>query len=167
MVCKILKSLKLEIIRKIVATGICALFVLGSLPISAQEGLLSGDAESEARRPYENYSVDCRDTETGVVVATFDLDPANAEFECTGLSAGSFIVELVDYGSPERTDDGDIVCTEGPFDLEADSMSETGINIGCNSPVAWWWLAGIVAGLTTGLVVTGQESPVVSESNGN
>ena len=151
MVGKMLKSSKLETVRKIVATGICALFILGSLPISAQEGLLSGDAESEARRPYNNYDVDCRDTETGMVVATVALDPTNAAFECTGLPEGNFIVELVDYGSPERTEDGDIVCTEGPFDLEADSMSETGINIGCNSPVAWWWLAGIIAGVTAGV----------------
>ena len=78
--CKVLNKFKLEMSRKIVATGLCALFVFGSVPLGAQTGLISGHARSEARRPYYNYSVQVRDVDTGLVVATDDLDPATADF---------------------------------------------------------------------------------------
>ncbi len=130
--------------RQIVATGLCALFVLGSVPLGAQTGLISGHARSEARRPYYNYSVQARDVHTGLVVATDALDPATADFELIGLAVGRFVVELLD-------DDGDVVCTEGPFDLLAGSMSETGVHIACSEPWAWLLLAGIVAGVTAGV----------------
>ena len=57
---KMLKTLKLDLSKKIVAAGACALFVLGSLPLGAQTGLISGHARSEARRPYYNYSCSAR-----------------------------------------------------------------------------------------------------------
>ena len=132
--------------RQIVATGLCALFVLGSVPLGAQTGLISGHARSEARRPYYNYSVQARDVGTGLVIATDALDPATADFELIGLAVGRFVVELLD-------DDGDVVCTEGPFDLVAGSMSKTGVHIACTEPVAWWWLAAIAAGVTAGVAV--------------
>ena len=130
--------------KKTLGRRICSLFVLGSLPLGAQTGQISGDARSEARRPYTSYSVQARDAGSGIVVATGDLDPSNADFELTGLVAGSFVVELLD-------NDGDVVCTEGPFQLSV-GMSETGVGINCTEPWAWWLLAGAVAGLTTGVV---------------
>ncbi len=141
------KTLKLETARKIVAVGLCSLFVLGSLPLGAQTGQISGDARSEARRGhYGEYKVQARDADTGLVMATGDLDPSNADFELTGLVAGSFVVELLD-------NDGDVVCTEGPFQLSV-GMSETGVGINCTEPWAWWLLAAGAAGLTAGVVAT-------------
>ena len=142
--CKMFKTLKLETARKIVAAGLCSLFVLASLPLGAQTGQISGDARSEARRGhYGEYKVQARDAD-GIVVATGDLDPSNADFELTGLAAGTFVVELLD-------DDGDVVCTEGPFQLSG-GTSETGVGINCTEPWAWWLLAAAAAGLTAGVV---------------
>jgi len=82
-----------------------------------------------------------------------------------GLTAGSFIVELVRDAAPSGQG-GKVVCQEGPFTLQtgaaaaADTMIIKGVDIVCNRPVAAYWLLGAAAliGITAGIAAGGPAS---------
>lgn len=126
-------------------------------PLSAagqSKGFLSGDARSEAKQPYADFSVRARSVTDGTVQGTTILD-AQGNFLLEGLAAGKFMVELT------RTGQNKVVCSEGPFEITpgatADTFGKGEISIRCNQPVAAWLLLGAAAaaGVTAGVVATG------------
>jgi hypothetical protein len=80
----------------------------------------------------------------GTIATTQVLD-AQGNFSMTGLTLGqNYLVELID-----TTDNNDVVCTEGPYNLSQEVTSHSGINIDCGgAPAALWIIAG-AAGLVT------------------
>jgi hypothetical protein len=148
-----------------------ALALVGSMllaPVGAagrQNGVISGSAAAEAKQPYTQYIMRARDVSNNQIAQTTTLD-ANAEFALNGLSAGSFMVELVKGAAPSGQG-GKIICTAGPFTLQdgasqvGDLMMKKGANVRCNRPVsAAWWLLGAAAaaGVTAGVVSGGDDS---------
>ena len=149
-----------------------ALAIIGSMmlaPLAAagrrQDGIISGSAAAEAKQPYNKYVVRSRDVSNNQITQTTSLD-AQGQFALNGLSAGSFIVELVKDASANGQG-GKVVCQEGPFTLQtgasatADTMTIKGVNIVCNKPVAAYWLLGAaaLAGITAGIAANGDSSP--------
>jgi hypothetical protein len=147
-----------------------ALALMGSFllaPLSAaarQDGVISGSAASEVKKPYDPYIVRARDVSTNSVAQKTTLD-ANAEFALNGLNPGTFLIELVKDAQPSG-EGGKIICTAGPFTLQNtgtqmnDLMIKKGANIRCNRPVAAWWLLGAAAaaGITAGIAAGGTSS---------
>lgn len=149
-----------------------AVALLGSMllaPLAAagrrQDGAISGSAAAEVKQPYSQYLIRARDVGNNTIAQTTTLD-ANAEFALNGLSAGSFIVELVKGAAPNGQG-GKVVCSAGPFTLQDggsqvnDLMIKKGANIRCNRPVAAYWLLGAAAaaGITAGIAAGGTSSP--------
>jgi hypothetical protein len=147
-----------------------ALAVIGSMliaPLAAagrrQDGIISGSAEAEAKQPYSQYVMRARDTSTNLVGATTTLDAAG-KFALSGLTAGSFMVELVKGATPGGQG-GKVVCTAGPFTLQdansqvADLMIKKGANVRCNRKVGGLALLGVAAlvGTTAGIVASGDD----------
>jgi len=144
-----------------------ALALVGSFllaPLSAatrQDGVISGSAGAEAKKPYDSYTVRARDVSTNTIAQKTTLD-ANAEFAVNGLTPGTFLIELVKDAQPNG-EGGKIICTAGPFTLQDsasqlnDLMIKKGANVRCNRPVAAWWLLGAAAaaGVTAGLSAGG------------
>ena len=70
-----------------------ALALLGSFllaPLSAavrQDGVISGSAAAEVKKPYDPYTVRARDVSTNTIAQKTTLD-ANAEFAVNGLMPG-------------------------------------------------------------------------------
>jgi hypothetical protein len=137
-------------------------------PLSAatrQNGIISGSASAEAKKPYDDYIVRARDVSTNTIAQKTTLD-ANAEFALNGLVPGTFLVELVKNAQPNG-DGGKIICTAGPFTLQDstsqldDLMIKKGANVRCNRPVAAWWLLGAAAaaGITAGVSAGGGDNP--------
>ena len=146
-----------------------ALALLGSFllaPLSAaarQDGVISGSAAAEVKKPYDPYTVRARDVSTNTIAQKTTLD-ANAEFAVNGLNPGTFLIELVKDAQPNG-EGGKIICTAGPFTLQdnatqLDLMIKKGANIRCNRPVAAWWLLGAAAaaGITAGIAAGGTAS---------
>jgi hypothetical protein len=146
-----------------------ALALLGSFllaPLSAaarQDGVISGSAAAEVKKPYDPYIVRARDVSTNTIAQKTTLD-ANAEFAVNGLNPGTFLIELVKDAQPNG-EGGKIICTAGPFTLQdnatqLDLMIKKGANIRCNRPVAAWWLLGAAAaaGITAGIAAGGTAS---------
>lgn len=145
-----------------------ALAVIGSMliaPLAAagrrQDGIISGSAAAEAKQPYSQYVIRARDTSTNLSAATTTLDAAG-KFALSGLTAGSFMVELVKGAAPGGQG-GKVVCTAGPFTLQDaasqvnDLMIKKGANVQCNRQVGGLVLLGVaaLAGTTAGIVATG------------
>ena len=153
-----------------------ALALVGSMllaPVAAagrQDGVISGSAVAEAKQPYNQYIIRARDVSNNQIAQTTTLD-ASAQFAINGLTAGSFMVELVKGAAPNGQG-GKIVCTAGPFTLQDgasqvnDLMIKKGANVQCNRPIAAaWWLLGAAAaaGVTAGIVGGGDDpAPVVT-----
>jgi hypothetical protein len=147
-----------------------ALALLGSFllaPLSAavrQDGVISGSAAAEAKKPYDPYIIRARDVSTNTVAQKTTLD-ANGEFAVNGLMPGTFLIELVKDAQPNG-EGGKIICTAGPFTLQdstsqlTDLMIKKGANVHCNRPVAAWWLLGAAAaaGVTAGIAAGGTAS---------
>jgi hypothetical protein len=147
-----------------------ALALLGSFllaPLSAavrQDGVISGSAAAEVKKPYDPYTVRARDVSTNTIAQKTTLD-ANAEFAVNGLMPGTFLIELVKDAQPNG-EGGKIICTAGPFTLQDgtsqlnDLMIKKGANVHCNRPVAAWWLLGAAAaaGVTAGITAGGPAS---------
>ena len=147
-----------------------ALALMGSFllaPLSAaarQDGVISGSAAAEVKKPYDPYLIRARDVSTNSVAQKTTLD-ANAEFALNGLNPGTFLIELVKDAQPNG-EGGKIICTAGPFTLQNtgtqmnDLMIKKGANIRCNRPVAAWWLLGAAAaaGITAGIAAGGTSS---------
>lgn len=144
-----------------------ALAMVGALtlaPLSAagrrQDGVISGSAAAEAKGNLSQYIMRALDVSNNNIVATTTLD-ANAEFALNGLSAGTYMIQLVRNAAPNGQG-GKIVCQAGPFTLQDnntqmnDLMIKKGANVQCNRPVAAYYLlgaaaaAGIAAGIAAG-----------------
>jgi hypothetical protein len=152
-----------------------ALALAGGLalaPVAAagrQNGVISGSAAAEAKQPYSQYVVRARDVSNNTVPTQTNLD-ANGQFALNGLTAGTFVIELVKVKQGQGPNEGKVVCAAGPFTLQDsasqinDLMIKKGANVACNRPEAALILlagaaaAGVGAGLagTGGPVSTGQ-----------
>jgi hypothetical protein len=143
-----------------------ALAIIGGVmlaPLAAagrQNGIISGSAAAEAKQPYSQYVIRAVDTSNNQIVQATTLD-AEAKFAVNGLSAGTFMIELVKGATPNGQG-GKVVCTAGPFTLQdgsaqvADLMIKKGANVVCNRPMAAYYLlgaaalAGVAAGIAAG-----------------
>jgi hypothetical protein len=149
-----------------IALALVSSFLLAPLSAATrQDGVISGSASAEAKKPYDPYTVRARDVSTNTIAQKTTLD-ANAEFALNGLTPGTFLIELVKDAQPNG-DGGKIICTAGPFTLQDtgsqinDLMIKKGANVRCNRPVAAWWLLGAAAaaGITAGVTAGGSDNP--------
>ncbi|MFN7917513.1 MAG: hypothetical protein U0Q55_19355 [Vicinamibacterales bacterium] len=119
-----------------------------------QSASLAGTAKDEAKKPYTDYTVRARDVNApkGEYAKSTSLDNQGA-FSLTDLTTKSYLVELVNKK-------GDVVCTEGPFDLSKQAV-KSDVFIECGKIPAAWWLVGAAAaaGVTAGIVAGGDASP--------
>ena len=147
-------------LQKLVAVSVAmsmAMTLAGTTLIAQQpatNGLISGTAKDEAKKPYTDFSVRARDVQQGQIAATTALDTEGA-FSLGNLATQKYLVELLNK-------DGKVVCTEGPFDLKAlPNQMKPGVVIDCNKIPVAWWLVGIAgaAGVTAG-ITTAQDDPV-------
>ena len=136
--------------RGFVAMAVAMALANSSL-IAAQSGTIAGTAKDEAKKNQE-YSVRARDVSQGQIAATSPLD-SEGRFSLANLGTANYLVELV------RTQDGKVVCTEGPFDMAAQAARDN-VTIDCNKVPAAWWLLGAAAaaGVTAGIVATASPS---------
>ena len=124
-----------------------ALFAAGQ-----QTATIAGTAKDEAKKPYDEYSVQARATEgatAGTIAGTAKLN-AEGNFSLPDLSSAKYLVELIRTEPNGRTR---VVCTEGPFDL-TQQMLKNDVVIDCGKVPAAWWLLGAAAaaGITAGIV---------------
>ncbi len=113
---------------------------------------LGGTAQDEAHKPFQDYSVRARDTKGGQITSWVSLDP-NGHFHMPTLDPSSYLVELV---NPK----GDVICTEGPFDMTSKPLVKDDININCRKMAGWWLLtAAAGAGVTGVVLAAGEASP--------
>ena len=167
-----MRTLKAGLALALLGTGLDSRSVLflGSFllaPLSAavrQDGVISGSAAAEVKKPYDPYTVRARDVSTNTIAQKTTLD-ANAEFAVNGLMPGTFLIELVKNAQPNG-EGGKIICTAGPFTLQDgtsqlnDLMIKKGANVHCNRPVSAWWLLGAAAaaGVSAGIAAGGTAS---------
>jgi hypothetical protein len=114
-----------------------------------------------------------RDVSNNSFPAQTTLD-ANGQFALNGLTAGSFMVELVKVKSGQGPGEGKVVCTAGPFTLQdgsaqiSDLMIKKGANVSCNRPQAAYILlagaaaAGVAAGVAGSTVPPTTAPPAVT-----
>jgi hypothetical protein len=116
-------------------------------------GTISGVAK-DAKKPYPEFSVRGRILEgqgAGNLTQPVPLD-MEAKFNLTGIDLAKYQVELLNKK-------GEVVCTEGPFDLTK-QPNRPDVVIDCGNPAAWWLLAAAAAaGITAGVVASGTASP--------
>jgi hypothetical protein len=144
--------------RSSVALTLVVALAVGSAPALVKaapqaqgNGVISGKAADEAKKPYSNYKVQLRDVATGQLVTTTALDP-QGQFAFSNLAlAKRYLVEL--YNTPQNK----IVCTEGPYALASTMITKTDVNISCGSNPAAWWLAA--AGGAAAAIALGVRSP--------
>jgi hypothetical protein len=131
--------------RQVVAASLAVLLAVGASPLLAQQGAISGIATDEAESPYSDFAVRLVNPATGEIIGAAQTLDAEGRFSFSGLPIGQdYMVELID-----TTDNDDVVCTEGPFDLTQEITAQTGINIDCGgAPAALWILAGAAAVVT-------------------
>jgi hypothetical protein len=154
-----------------------ALALVGGLalaPVAAagrQNGVIAGSAAGEAKQPYSQYVLRARDVSNNTFPAQTTLD-ANGQFALNGLTAGSFMIELVKVKAGQDPNGGKVVCSAGPFTLQdssaqiTDLMIKKGANVACNRPQAAYILLagaaalGVAAG-TAGSTVPPSVAPTV------
>ena len=136
--------------RRQLAAAVVAVSIAGTSLFAQQpNGLVSGTAKDEAKKPYTDYSVRARDVRQGQIAATTPLDIDGA-FSLPNLGTSNYLIELVNKN-------GKVVCTEGPYDLEKlPNKMKAGVVIDCNKIPMAWWLVGIAsaAGVTAGATTT-------------
>ena len=118
------------------------------------------------------YVMRARDVSNNSYPAQTTLD-ASGQFALNGLTAGSFMVELVKVKQGQSPADGKVVCQAGPCTLQdssaqiSDLMIKKGANVACNRPQAAYILlagaaaAGVGAGLA-GSTVPPTAAPTVT-----
>lgn len=138
--------------ERIVAIALAFTVASSAVPtalFAQQSTSLAGTAKDEAKKPYTDYTVGARDVNApkGEYVKSVALDNQGA-FSLADLSTKSYLVELVNKK-------GEVVCTEGPFDLSKQAI-KSDVFIDCGKvPVAWWLVgaaaaAGVAAGIAAG-----------------
>lgn len=142
-------------IQRVLAITLAAVMTAGVIPSLAQQanGIISGTADDEAKKPYTNYSVQLRDVATGQVVSSVALNTTGGfSFDSVGLNR-QLLVELV-RGK-------DTVCTEGPYSLSQTAASKTNVKIDCKRvpTAAWILLAGAGTAAAIGLTNDGGSGP--------
>ena len=129
-------------IRRLLSGALAAILAAGVAPVvlAQQQGIISGRAASEARKPYSNFSVQLVDVSNRQVTSTVPLDP-QGQFAFSGIEVDKqYLVHLFNIRENK------IVCTEGPFPLIApDQVSRTDVNIKCRKPVAPLLLTAVAA----------------------
>jgi hypothetical protein len=141
--------------RQVMAASLAGVLAVGGAPVLlAQQGAISGKATDEAHKPYPDYSVRLREPQSGQIFGTQPLDQ-QGRFAFSALTLGqSYIVELIDTTKNNR-----VVCTEGPFGLSQQQANRSDVNIDCGAPPAALWILAAAAGLTAGVVTTGDTAP--------
>ena len=138
------------ITRRIVAIMLALFIAVGMTPLAlAQQisGVLGGKATDEAKKPYDDYSVQLRNPQTGQVVATQPLS-AQGQFSFDKVELNQkMLVELLNQKQNK------IVCTEGPFELSAAHTSKTDVNIECGKKPATAWLLAAAAGAASAVAI--------------
>jgi len=135
--------------QRVLAVALAIAVTGGVRPAFAQTapGTLSGRATDEAKKPYTDYVVQLRDVSSGQVVNTQPLD-TQGQFVFLGAGVpSSLLIELV------VVKDKKIVCTEGPYNLNASTPSKTDININCGRVPTSIWLLTAGAGAATAIAV--------------
>jgi len=142
--------------HRVVALAVAAALAVGTtqsalIAAAQQTASIVGTAKNEASKPYQDYTVQARDTQQGQIAATTKLD-TEGNFSFTNLAGGKYVVELLNK-------DQKIICTEGPFDL-SQQRNRDRVNIDCDRVPAAWWLLGAAAaaGVTAGIVAAGPAS---------
>lgn len=142
--------------HRIVALTLASALAVGTtqsalIAAAQQTASIVGTAKNEASSPYQQYTVQARDTQQGQIAATTKLD-AEGNFSLLNLAGGKYVVELLNK-------DQKIICTEGPFDL-SQQRNRDRVNIDCDRVPAAWWLLGAAAaaGITAGIVAAGPAS---------
>jgi hypothetical protein len=149
--------------------GLALAFVGGMAlaPVAAagrQNGVISGSAAGEAKQPYSQYVLRARDVGNNTFPAQTTLD-ANGQFALNGLTAGSFMVELVKVKAGQGPGEGKVVCQAGPFTLQDsaaqinDLMIKKGANVACNRPQAAYILLAGAAAAGVGAGLAGSTTP--------
>lgn len=126
--------------RRILTLALALSFAVGTLPVALSaapqsNGVISGKATDEAKKPYSDYTVRLRDVTTGQLASTVPLDTQGRfSFSSVALST-RYLVELF------NVKDSKVVCTEGPYTLTSTALTRTDVNINCGTNPAAWWLA--------------------------
>jgi hypothetical protein len=137
-------------IQRVLAIALAAVMTAGVTPSLAQQanGIISGTADDEAKKPYSDFSVQLRDAATGQIVNSVVLNAAGQfSFENVGVSR-QLLVELV------NTKNKHTVCTEGPFVLTPTALSKTNVNIDCGKVPAAYWILAAGAGAAAAIGLT-------------
>ena len=115
--------------RKVIAFNLAAVLALGVSPIVlAQQGVISGRAADEARKPYSDYTVQLMDLQTNQIAATAPVD-GQGRFAFDSVTTDKrYLVQLF------NVKDSKVVCTEGPYTLVSPMLSKTDVNIDCGKP---------------------------------
>ena len=122
----------------------------GSVLLAVQNGsgVISGRANSEAKKPYDDYAVQLFDTGTGAIAATVPLD-SEGRFRFSNVALATRL-------QVQLTKQGKVVCTEGPYTLSQTALSKTDVDINCGGKPAAWLLA---AGGAAAAIALGVRSP--------
>jgi hypothetical protein len=144
--------------RRFFAIALALVLASGSAPTLLAQGqysraaTIAGTAKDEAKKPYEEYTVQARDGQ-GAVGATTKLN-SEGNFVLPNLMAARYHVELLNK-------DGKLICTEGPFDITPQTLKND-VVINCGKklvPIILLTGAG-VAGITAGILAAkGPTSP--------
>jgi hypothetical protein len=111
------------------------------------DGLISGKATDQAKKPYSDYSVMARDVATGQIALTVPLD-SQGQFSLPNLPLSTkYLVELFNIKTNQ------VVCTAGPYQLSTTLISKTDVNINCGGAPAALWLAAAGAGAAAAVAV--------------
>jgi hypothetical protein len=130
--------------RCFIATSLAAVIAAGvpTLLFAQQLGTISGTADDEADKPFDNYSVQLMDLTTKQIAATVPLD-TQGRFSFTGVAPDKqYQVQLF------HLKENRVVCTEGPYSIVGPNMlTRTDVDIDCDKPPAIIWWAAAAAGL--------------------
>jgi hypothetical protein len=135
-------------IRRLFSATVAAILAAGAAPVVfAQQGMISGRATSEARKPFTNYTVQLVDVSNKQVSGSAPLDTKGL-FVFTNVQVDKqYLVQLFSLRENK------IVCTEGPYPLIApDQVSKTNVNIKCGKPAAAWLLTAVAAASATAAI---------------
>ena len=139
--------------RKVIAFNLAAVLALGVSPVLlAQQGVISGRANDEAKKPYNDYTVQLMDLQTNQIAANAPID-AQGRFAFNDVNLDKrYLVQLY------NAKDSKVVCTEGPYALTGTNTNKTDVNIDCGKRPAALWLLAAAAGVAATVAVTEQST---------
>jgi hypothetical protein len=142
--------------RSILPVVLSAALIAASLPVSAQaQGQISGIARGSNGQALVNQSARLRNVNTGQIVSNVTTN-ATGEFSFTGLSAGNYLVEVVNAA-------GTVIGTTSPVTLTAATMVVSGLAVTSTAGTIGTFLSGLgigsfftsTAGIITAAAVAG------------